>query len=234
MKFWWSKGPAPGNFGDVLTPYILDHFGIKYRYCMNPRNASALCVGSIAKFARKNTVVLGSGTIRQSDSLDPRADWRFVRGPHTCRIVLENGGQCPEIYGDPALLLPYIQESSSRIHDIGIVPHYVDYQYVKSNYPNHYIINVLREDPLEVAKEISSCHRIVSSSLHGIIAAHSYGIPAAWVEFSNKLSGDRIKFADHFASIGVDNVKSSIDSPVYIDPGYINTDAIIDQFLELR
>jgi hypothetical protein len=236
LSFWWSKSPAPGNFGDVLTPYILDHFGIRYRYNDRPRSADALCIGSIAKFAQKNTIVLGSGTMRASDELCARADWRFVRGPHTRDVIRSCGGDCPEIYGDPALLLPLIQPPAERRdRDVGIVPHYVDYDYVVRRYPNENVIRLVDKDPLRVAYEISRCKRIVSSSLHGIIAAHAYGIPAAWVEYSGKLAGDGIKFADHFASVGVDEpIKSWPSNPCFVSPRRIDTESIIDRLLELK
>jgi len=80
----------------------------------------------------------------------------------------------------------------------------------------------LNADPLEVARQIASCTKIVSSSLHGIIAAHAYGIPAAWVQFSDKLSGDGIKFADHFASVGSELVKSSESNTVFVKAKRIN------------
>jgi len=221
MKVWWSKSPKPGNFGDLLTPHIFDHFGIPYEYTNQPRESKALCVGSTAKFAREGTIVLGTGTMRESDVLDRRADWRFVRGPYTRDIVLRDGGDCPETYGDPALLLPLLQPPPEhKTHDIGVVPHYVDYKYAVTRYDN--VINVLNADPLEVARQIASCTKIVSSSLHGIIAAHAYGIPAAWVQFSDKLSGDGIKFADHFASVGSDLVKSSESNTVFVKAKRIN------------
>jgi hypothetical protein len=43
----------------------------------------------------------------------------------------------------------------------------------------------------------------VSSSLHGIIVAHAFGIPAAWLRWSDKLSGDGVKFRDHAALVGL-------------------------------
>jgi len=221
MKVWWSKSPEPGNFGDLLTPYILDHFLIPYEYVRQPRRSNILCVGSTAKFANDRTMVLGTGTMRESDVLNPRADWRFVRGPYTRDIVLRDGGDCPEIYGDPALLLPLLQPPpETKTHDIGVVPHYVDYKYVKGRYDN--VIDVLNKDPLEVARQIASCRKIVSSSLHGIIAAHAYGIPAAWVEFSDLLAGDGIKFAVHFASVGSELIKSSESNTAFVKAKRVN------------
>lgn len=219
-KAWWSKGPAPGNLGDILTPIILDHFGIKYEYHKSPRSAGLLCVGSIAKFAGPKTVVLGSGTMRESDTLSYLADWQFVRGPQTRRKVIECGGDCPEIYGDPALLMPIIHYPTvSKGSEVGIVPHYVDYEYVVNKYgKDHKVINVLNDNPFEVIDQIVSCSKIVSSSLHGIILAHAYGIPAAWVQFSDKLSGDGIKFVDYFESMSLSPTLSTEDSTIFIDP----------------
>lgn len=236
-KVWWSKGPSPGNLGDILTPLILDHFGVKYKYHKNPRAAKVLCVGSIAKFAGAGTVVLGSGTMRESDTLSYLADWRFVRGPRTRKKVMENGGDCPDIYGDPALLMPIIHHPTVfKNGGTGIVPHYVDYEYAMNKYgKDHKVINVLNSNPFEVIDQIVSCSKIVSSSLHGIILAHAYGIPAAWVRFSNKLSGDDTKFADYFESLSLPSTLSSEDSTIFIDPPRkIDLNSISDQFIAMR
>jgi len=68
----------------------------------------------------------------------------------------------------------------------------------------HYI-DLVDDDPLNPAREISSCETIMSTSLHGIIGAHAYGIPAAHVTTSNtcNLWGDGTKFLDYYASVGL-------------------------------
>src|SRR5690606_2919216 len=66
-----------------------------------------------------------------------------------------------------------------------------------------------RSPELAVVDQIRACRVILSSSLHGLVVAHAYGIPAAWVQFSDKLSGDGSKFRDHAASIGVELVPAS-------------------------
>lgn len=46
MKLWWYNNPP--NYGDILTPYIMAHYGFRFDY--SERNKSdALCVGSIAR-----------------------------------------------------------------------------------------------------------------------------------------------------------------------------------------
>lgn len=212
MKFWWPVKPSPGNFGDILTPVILNHFKISCEWT-SQENAEGLCVGSIARFAKDKTIVLGSGIIRENEILCPTANWKFVRGPLTYKKIIEMGGSCPEIFGDPALLLPIICDESKKKYDVGIIPHYVDYTEVCEKYKNYRIINVLRKDPLEVVREITECRSIVSSSLHGIITAHSYGIPAAWVKFSNKIYGDDSKYYDYYQSVKLDAKLSTVENP---------------------
>ena len=48
-------------------------------------------------------------------------------------------------------------------------------------------------------KDIAQCNHIVSSSLHGIVTAHSLNIPAVWVKLSDKVVGDGYKFRDYFS-----------------------------------
>lgn len=198
-KVFWSN--ARPNFGDILTPYILDYFNIKYEMVSKPENGNAMCIGSIIHKAIDNTVVLGSGAMHSKHQLNPNADYRFVRGPLTRQRVLDCGGICPDIYGDPALLLPLFCDESKKEYDVGIVPHYVDHAEIAEKYPKHKIINLTNNNPIEVAKEITKCRSIISTSLHGIIAAHAYGIPAAWVKYSNKLKGNDIKFKDYYSSV---------------------------------
>lgn len=58
--------------------------------------------------------------------------------------------------------------------------------------------------------EILSCKKIVSSSLHGLIVAHAYGIPAIWQKFSDNIFGDDIKYIDYLESVKLPTYKPDI------------------------
>lgn len=231
MKVWWlGNAHGQGNFGDILTPAILDYFSIEYTFVKNYRDAEAICVGSIARRAGKSIKVFGSGIISKSDRVDPTADWKFVRGPYTRDRIRFFGGDCPEIYGDPGLLLPLIIEPSEKKFEVGIVPHNVDYKYAVDNFQESNIIGLGTRNFKNIVDKITQCESIISSSLHGIICAHAYGIPAAWVKPNQKLKGDNVKFEDYFASVDIDGIQSTYENPVFIEPGTIDLEKIISIF----
>lgn len=203
IRVWWSQAPKPGNLGDVLTPVILRGLGYEVRHAPR-RKADLFAIGSIVRFVRRGQTVWGSGAMWRHDRPAPDARYLAVRGPLTRDVVRAVGGECPEVYGDPALLLPKVHDRPvEKRHDVGLVPHYIDRadpQVTGSDLPT---IDPLRADPLEVVDEIRACHAILSSSLHGLIVAHAYGIPAAWVRFGDRLDGDDVKFADYGHAVGV-------------------------------
>jgi hypothetical protein len=96
------------------------------------------------------------------------------------------------------------------------------------------VINLNNPDPLEIAKQITKCRSTISSSLHGVICSHAYGIPSAWVKFSNIIIGDDIKYKDHYASVGLSCELSTIDNPIFTTPSNINLKQIDDIFLSLK
>lgn len=217
----WRK-----NYGDILSPYILDALEIPYTVT-DYTHCNMIMIGSIATQAKKDTHVYGSGFMWRTDPVCKEANWHWVRGPISRQKVLDAGGTCPELYGDPAMLLPHFWEGAPKVHDIGFVPHYIDYHECKAKYPDEYVINLVSGDPKQITEQITSCRTIVSSSLHGLIVAHAYGIPAAWVKFSNKLDGDDMKFHDHFLSLGIEPVLSSYEEPVFTLNTF-NTQPLID------
>jgi pyruvyltransferase len=229
-KVYWMEGEKVKNFGDILTPKLFDYYSIKYEY--TKENYDTICIGSIANKAKGDCMVLGSGIAWENMKLNATANWIFVRGPHTRQAVINSGGNCPEIYGDPALLLPNFCSESKKEYDLGIIPHMKEYEIIKKKYPNHHIINLNNPDPLYIAKEITKCRNTISSSLHGIICSHAYGIPCAWVEFSDIILGDGTKYKDHFASINADPILSTIDNPIFTT-GIVDTKKIEDILLSL-
>jgi hypothetical protein len=226
LTVWWSRTPQPGNFGDILTPVVLSHYGIEHRW-ETRKAAQAMCIGSIIGHARAGQIVMGSGAMWANDRPHPEAQYLWVRGPLTAAAVEAAGGECPQVYGDPAMLLPRVfPRDADPVHEIGVFPHYVDLPRFRQA-PN--LINPLM--PVrEVLRRLWSCDRIVSSSLHGIIAAHAYGIPAAWVQFSDKLDGDGTKFHDHALSVGLSGMPlSTLDDMQFTTGKYDDTaiDAIL-------
>lgn len=123
-------------------------------------------------------------------------------------------------------------KESTKKYKIGIVPHFVDYEYVKETYPEYHVIDLITNDPIRTAQEITECETIISSSLHGIICAHAYNIPAAWVQFSNKLKGDNIKFFDHYAALGLTAEVSTMQQPKFTT-GSVDIAPIINIFKSL-
>ncbi|CAL8974051.1 hypothetical protein TESS_TESS_00575 [Tessaracoccus sp. O5.2] len=205
---WWMKQPFPGNLGDILNPYIVEKItGVPPAF--GPRGAAMLAIGSVIKFAGDGQYVWGTGTPRMQDDFNPNARYRAVRGPLTRKALLEAGADVPEVYGDPALLLPRLYEPKARrvTHEVGLIRHLthrgigqvgdgaVDLDLRAASYA----------DIESFIDALTSCRTVLSSSLHGVILAQAYGIPARWVTFSNsskRISGDGTKFADYFLSTG--------------------------------
>lgn len=115
------------------------------------------------------------------------------------------GCSCPEVYGDPGILISDLFPRRMRLADkLGVIPHYEDreHPFVKTAQG----AGALVIDPTlpleEYLTRLQKCECVISSSLDGIILAHSYGIPATWIKLSNRVVGDGFKFHDYYESIG--------------------------------
>ena len=165
-----------------------------------------VAIGSILHWADRNSIVWGSGLISENIILavKPRSVLA-VRGYLTWEKLKQQGVDSPQIFGDPGVFLPWLYPKQAPRWPLGIIPHYVDQDepfVLHAAAGGAKIIDV--SAPLEqYAAALSSCERILSSSLHGLIFAHAYGIPGAWIKMSNRVIGDGFKFFDYYSSIGV-------------------------------
>lgn len=207
---WWD-GKTIKNWGDALNPILAGRISKKeITYIpLNDKseNTRVSMIGSILNSIDTNNLIIwGSGFIADTNTLKKKPkEICAVRGKLTRNLLLKQGYNCPEIYGDPALLYPkYYFPKINKKYKLGIIPHYIDANNIWLNqFKNSdeiLIINIL-DDINSVVDKILSCEKIISSSLHGIIAADSYNIPSLWVEFSDKVIGKGFKFHDYFSSV---------------------------------
>lgn len=226
LYFDWGK-IMPRNWGDDINFHLLKTITQKN---IIPYDCSSLanrlhkkcymCIGSTITFNHiDETIVWGAGVI------DPNSELKHkplkvlaVRGPLSRKYLIDNNIECPEVYGDPALLLPHVYKPiGEKRFKLGIIPHYDDF--------DNPILDYLKKDPsilfikmegysnwTDVIDQIYSCEYIASSSLHGLIVAEAYKIPNLWVEISGQLLGGHFKFHDFFLSIG-----KNINYPYTID-----------------
>ena len=206
--FWW-RGRSFDNAGDTVGPFLFRAMTGRWPTRRVPSNRSlrtvVLSAGSILHYAREDTVVWGSGIMARDRPLFRAHSIRAVRGPHSRRRLMDHGIECPEIYGDPALLLPlFLVPRAVRQGGVGFIPHYVDFPRFRASesMPGVRVIDITKS-LAEIMAEVVSCDRVVSSSLHGIIFAHAYGVPAVRVNPIGRLSGDGVKFEDYFDSVGL-------------------------------
>ncbi|HYX08360.1 MAG TPA: polysaccharide pyruvyl transferase family protein [Bacteroidales bacterium] len=191
LFYWNTDYDNKDNFGDVLSKIIVRKVAEKFNITnFNDKfnkleffadSKQLLPIGSILHAAKENAIVWGSGingkvrkTIRVKN-----LDVRMVRGPLTRMVLLENGINCPSIYGDPALLVSdfFNYKLTGKKNEYIIIPNLNDLIFYKG------IDNVI--SPLDdwdiIIQEIAQSKLVVSSSLHGIIVAESFGVPARHV-----------------------------------------------------
>lgn len=207
---------APPNLGDKLTPVVFEYIREKYNLSniKLKKTVHLNMIGSIIAFKNYDAIIWGSGLLNDSIikrnykyKRIPTYDIRAVRGPLTRERLLSCGYSCPEVFGDPAILLPliYIPKSVEKKYKISIIKHYKDQSVIPDGFHE---ISIVTDDYKFVVDEINASELVVSSSLHGLIIAESYGIPTIWYNPEKKRE---FKFRDWYLSIGVANPAMTTD-----------------------
>jgi hypothetical protein len=199
--FWWDGHP---NFGDDMTPWLLPRYGILpvHRRASEARLAG---VGSILEFLPQtyDGAIWGSGLMADGRHPLPDAHVLAVRGPLTAERIGATGSVA---YGDPGLLVSrHVAKPPSQFH-IGIVPHGHHREnsrlaaLARTGGRVVTVINVHRSAAVTV-RQIASCDVVFTTSLHGLVTADSYGIPACWTTMEPPLTGGDFKFRDYEAAV---------------------------------
>ena len=238
IHVWYYKEGSRNNFGDYLGHYIPSKLNKNVIYTqINSPTKKYVTVGSVLNQmigVNTNCVVWGSGIMTINDTIPKGVELLAVRGPHTQQRLRDIGITPPSVVGDPALILKKIYNPQiEKKYKLGIIPHYVDYDYVKNKVkgnPDIKVIDLITNDIEGTIDDILSCEQTISSSLHGVIVSHAYDIPSVWVKFSEKLFGNspamgsNVKFRDYFGSVGIEP---------YDGIDYTSKDIILDEVIDL-
>lgn len=223
LFYWKSKQGV--NFGDYLSSVIVTKIAVDRGYFLDEqltKQKRLLAIGSVLHFARNNDIIWGSGV---NGKVDPKLhtfkqlDVRAVRGPLTRRYLMQRGIDVPEIYGDPALLLPKLlttrfKRNPETAQGTWIVPNLHDLPLMTKAQ------NVI--SPLQpwwkVVKQIIAAEYIISSSLHGLILADAFGVPCRYLRISETES--MLKYEDYALGVGREKLQyaTSINSAMNMGP----------------
>lgn len=200
-----GRHPYIKNFGDLLSPLIISLLAEdRVRHSIAP--GKLLALGSVFFALKDNDSVWGSGFLNAKHihfALKNRnVNYFAVRGPETRRLLLQNNINCPEVYGDPAIILPQlITNDVNKKYKVGLVPHFSHLAYFKKNIKDNTIQVIdVEAGVANVVRDILSCEVIISTSLHGIIVAEAYGIPALMLTLQKPDADDLFKYEDYYHS----------------------------------
>lgn len=130
-----------------------------------------------------------------------------TRGRFSELLLKSQGISVPGIYGDPGWFAKYLVSGVvKKKYELGIIVHITELEEahilssVKKNFKRYIIPKELNHEikiintyadrsvdgVLDKIREIKSCKRVLSTSLHGLIMAEIFNIPCAWFGLSEK------------------------------------------------
>lgn len=194
---WWDGHP---NFGDDLTPWLLPNYGVLpiHRVASRARLAG---VGSILEFlpADWDGVIWGSGLMRGEPHPLPNARVLAVRGRLTRELI---GAPDDVALGDPGILVARHRPRPEQRWDVALVPHghhrsHLPFLALAESAGQRVRVVNVHQSAERVVREIAASGAVISTSLHGMVTADAYGIPAVWTMLDPPLTGGSFKFHDY-------------------------------------
>lgn len=197
------------NLGDYLSVVVVDwmtkYFKINTDVELS-KTKHLYAIGSIIMNGFQNCTIWGTGFLNDVDGSRlsrwlkhyRKFDIRAVRGTKTYDAFKKLGFDCPEVFGDPAILMPLIYKpvsGSDLANDYVVIKHMSDNRYVDNN------IDILTTDYAGFIDKIVNSKLVISSSLHGIILAESYGIPAV-LYLPENINNTLFKYEDYYYGTG--------------------------------
>jgi hypothetical protein len=212
LKLYWSQGKP--NFGDWLSPALCELLSSRSVEHARPNDCDLVAVGSILhrvkhRWFNRRVHVWGTGFMEELSPIKSSHRYQAVRGWRTAQQL--RGVEIKTV-GDPGLLVDLLLPEFATVAKtapLGVIPHYKDREDARvtalaSQIPGAVVLDVFSE-PLEFLRRAAACEFILSSSLHGLIVADSFGIPNFWISLSDSVRGSGFKFADYYSVFGIEN-----------------------------
>nr|WBF70731.1 hypothetical protein [Megavirus caiporensis] len=201
------------NAGDIFAKFLLEKLidaKINKASLWNSNNIFQL-TGSIASDSNERTIILGTGVITKNRTVNKLQECYLVRGTHTLEKVKPLVNNYDSIkMGDTGILLEkLVNVNVTPKYDYGLILHYVDAKYAPTILTPEcknkvLIIDILNDNLPDIAEKILSCRKIISSTLHGMVFAHSLGVPVSWIRLRYTiLTPDDIKFYDYLSALNI-------------------------------
>jgi hypothetical protein len=213
---WWCR-PFPGNFGDWLSPLVVQRLSghpVSYVPPTSPTSDPHLvAVGSIGRFIKSGSIVVGTGISSQDLSLEPNAHYISLRGPLTADVLRASGGPEVTSTGDPGGLLRRLIpiERTTTNGRLALVRHFAHANLPITLPDETDELSVLASHPDDLESFVSQLNAydgVITSAMHVMIACHSYGIPCALIGFhgfEGSVHGTGMKYRDYSLGIGLDS-----------------------------
>lgn len=155
-----------------------------------------------------NIIIIGCGKIERGGIIGRHKNLIClgVRGPETQKLIRYDA----PVISDPGLLISrlFSLKKVSEKKDIGYIIHGVDREFFFKLFPEKKQDLIDNYSTYEdFLNQLSKYKTVISSSLHGIIFCHSYGIPVCSIRITDKISGNNFKYIDYYHSIGNKNFK---------------------------
>lgn len=255
------------NFGDELSPYLIHKITGKEVVFSGTKSGCLYAIGSILDYdaIHNPNIIWGSGSLTSKSlqllpkifpikrnfppafkrifrNSESKADIHAVRGELTREAIISQKIKCPEIYGDPAIICRnYFLPEFSKRYKCGLILHYSQSEHINISDPKIHNISIKRKSHLDIENfisEICQCEKIFTTSLHGLIIANTYGIPAQWIQLAHHPihKEQSFKFFDYFSGVKaplqkplVLPIKDIKNLPNVILKNFIIKDSIIDK-----
>ena len=220
ISAFWIPSPDKKytNFGDILTPYILNKFDLNCIHKEKEDNPQIIGIGSLIHVLPKDT----DAYLFSTGLMYPVEDYYFKKDPIALRGNLtkaqfKKNDLSNTVLGDGGLILENIYKPKKPLHryKLGIFPNYVDIVNMRDDPIEEFSIlkknpkDVLLIDPRNyietVIDQVNSCENIITSSLHGAVVSDSYEInygifQSRETEIAiHRLQGS-FKFRDYFSA----------------------------------